>query len=228
MSNNELGNMNIKQYIFGYGSLINTASRKRSLQRNTSVIPVKVNGFERRWGYRCPRKNYTAVLVTRKQNHTVNGVLIPIADPENDLKILDQREANYARCLINISDVMPLIDAEIPKDALIWVYETHNSNFKNYSTTSQQCHQIEHIPTPNCPIPQSYIDCILAGCLSIGKEFAEEFVLSTRGWNSECWWNDREACITIKKYNSQHDPSDTPLNCKDIDEILSNLLPLKN
>ena len=32
------------------------------------------------------------------------------------------------------------------------------------------------------PIAQSYVDIILRGCLTISKDFAKEFILTTQGW----------------------------------------------
>jgi hypothetical protein len=35
------------------------------------------------------------------------------------------------------------------------------------------------------PIPQSYVDIIIRGCLTISEEFAKTFVETTAGWNDE-------------------------------------------
>jgi hypothetical protein len=60
----------------------------------------------------------------------------------------------------------------------------------------------QHTPTADCPIPQTYIDCILDGCLQYGPLFAQEFLQSTRGWKREAFVNDRDA--SLKKYPGKH------------------------
>ena len=65
---------------------------------------------------------------------------------------------------------------ELPTDANFWVYQAW----------------VDYINTPDLesPIFQSYLDVILDGCLEVGKEFAEEFLLTTYNWG--VWVNDRK------------------------------------
>lgn len=45
--------------------------------------------------------------------------------------------------------------------------------------------QKDAIPAdPSHPIPQSYVDIIIRGCLTISKDFARSFIETTEGWNS--------------------------------------------
>lgn len=46
-------------------------------------------------------------------------------------------------------------------------------------------------PCTNAPIMQSYVDTVLAGCLSISTQFAEHFMQSTLGWHHPLE-NDRQ------------------------------------
>ncbi|KAJ1554291.1 hypothetical protein HK405_005470 [Cladochytrium tenue] len=51
-----------------------------------------------------------------------------------------------------------------------------------------------HLPSEQCPIPQTYVDCVVAGCMrSYGQPFAYAFVRSTHGWGSGVWADDRHA-----------------------------------
>jgi cation transport regulator ChaC len=178
-----------KIYLFGYGSLINQASRQRTLKNTASPIPVVVSGFERSWGYKCPRKNYTAVSVCRHPSSTTNGVLIPVT--EDDFYALDDRELDYARGKVDVSNIQTLDNTILnPKD-LIYVYEQQNPLFENFSTTSLNKTCAPHTPSKLYPIPQSYLDCILAGCLQYGNDFARGFLTSTKGWKLELLLNDR-------------------------------------
>ncbi|KAJ3274377.1 hypothetical protein HDV01_002981 [Terramyces sp. JEL0728] len=154
------------QYLFGYGSLINKESRKKSIKSSTH-IPVRIKGLQRSWGYSCPKKHYTAVQVSKNANSNTNGVLIPLHNPTQDLVILDEREMHYTRTRVALQDVYHYFTNEIlnlPPDTIIWVYEASQKQ------------------TVDLPIPQSYIDCCLTGCLSIGVDFAKEFIASTKGW----------------------------------------------
>lgn len=78
-------------------------------------------------------------------------------------------------------------------------------------TTTSPSLQEKHSPTPDCPIPQTYVDCILDGCLQYGIQFAQEFLQSTSGWVKEALLNDRHAAVAKRKYTGnhegQHDPS---------------------
>ena len=171
-----------KHFLLGYGSLINQKSRLRTIPHSFSAIPARVSGFVRSWSYRCPRKEYTAVSVTRvtNLNELVNGVLVPLE--LEDLISLDAREKNYARGIIPRNQIHT--DYELPEDATVWIYENHTPLAQNLSTSSADLLLIEeeHTPSPSCPIPQSYLDCIMVGCLNIGQEFAMEFIKLTKGW----------------------------------------------
>lgn len=57
----------------------------------------------------------------------------------------------------------------------------------------------EHVPTLQVPIPQTYVDCILAGCFKYGPSFAEAFVKTTCGWDG-VWVNDRHVHDRVKRY----------------------------
>lgn len=216
------------QYLFGYGSLINLQSRVRTLPDcSRNAIPVTVAGFERSWSYKCSKTEYTAVCVERKAlSSFVNGVLIEIHD--TDLKLLDEREFDYARGRVSLSAIsfaghsldienegaiesfnairqdklitisqgrncvgLPL---QLPPDAIVWVYENHSQEIENFSSTSSNISASRpirsHTPCRHYPIPQSYVDVILGGCLSVSYEFARDFLFSTKGWTSIL--NDRE------------------------------------
>lgn len=55
-----------------------------------------------------------------------------------------------------------------------------------------------HLPSTAFPIPQSYLDCVLIGCMHYGLDFARQFILSTDGWCPLSWLNDRDARLPQK------------------------------
>ncbi|TPX58115.1 hypothetical protein PhCBS80983_g03369 [Powellomyces hirtus] len=208
-----------RHYLFGYGSLINPQSRLRTVPTPTTAIPATVHGLQRSWSYPCPRNNYTAVGVTRipnADNDSVvkcNGVLIPLAseDPESDLRRLDARESHYTRTQLPLSDIHINGDDSgfDPANAIVWVYELTPISSPPVATTtttatspssSSSASPAYHTPTPTIPIPQSYIDCILTGCLQYGPAFAHDFVTHTKGWESGTWINDRHADVSVRRY----------------------------
>jgi hypothetical protein len=185
------------------------------------AIPVKIMGFERSWSYKCPKNNYTAVCVSRTTtNSSINGVLIPLAD-EASLLELDKRECNYARGKISVSTVISLSSFEVPVDATVWVYETHTELSTNFSSISNQEKNNTHRPSMNCPIPLSYIDVILSGCLSFGREFAREFLVSTKGWCPKSVLNDRNR--EVRKYSLSYGDNHRVI----VDQLLVDVLPLE-
>ncbi|KAI8900789.1 hypothetical protein BC833DRAFT_580524 [Globomyces pollinis-pini] len=130
--------------------------------------------------------------------------------------------------MIPISDITNLSNVHLPENSIVWVYEIHTELAKNYSTTSQQWIFQKHSASPLCPIPQSYIDCILSGCMQFGTDFAKEFITTTKGWSAECWINDRKYCAGTRKYIIRKDLGEKSLcdlSVKNVDNLLANTLP---
>jgi len=178
--------MTFEHYIFGYGSLLCAHSRAITAPTlaGRTATPVKVRNLQRQWSCRVPAEaGWTAMGVRLQSNASCVGVLLPVNNVE--LQQFDVRELGYERHLIDHSDIEQIGHCEhehsfftaehnTPK---IWVYIQ-----EEHTTTS-----IEH------PIPQSYVDIILRGCLSISPEFAKEFLRETHGWKSDdvYWVDDR-------------------------------------
>ncbi|GHA52175.1 gamma-glutamylcyclotransferase family protein [Photobacterium aphoticum] len=152
-------------YIFGYGSLINHHSRQLTGQTR-GAIPATVEGLQRHWGK--VNGNYQiAPLVAALGDGQCNGVLVQVDDA--GLACFDQRERGYERVQLDPSQVVAQcnVDVDFEPQRPIWVY----------TRTSL---------TPPCsvwPIMQTYVDTVMAGCLSISEQFAREFVETTQGWH---------------------------------------------
>ncbi|MDF2154416.1 gamma-glutamylcyclotransferase family protein [Vibrio sp. CAU 1672] len=148
-------------YIFGYGSLINSASRKLTGQTG-QAIPVIVNGLVRHWSKVDDSYSLSPLVVTEGEGQ-VNGVLLEV--DEHTLAEFDRRERGYQRIALRPEQITA--SNLFNPDHAIWVYVTDN-------------------PQPPCmlsPIMQSYVDTVLAGCLEVSQDFAEHFVRHTRGWH---------------------------------------------
>lgn len=148
-------------YIFGYGSLINAASRKLTGQTGKAT-PAIAHGLVRYWG-KIDDSYTLSPLVVNKGEGQVNGVLLEVDDAA--LAEFDRRERGYHRIPVEPKQIET--DQPFNRDHAIWVY-------------------VKDAPLPPCantPIMQSYVDTVLAGCLEVSHAFAEHFVRHTVGWH---------------------------------------------
>src|SRR6516165_9835847 len=113
-------------YIFGYGSLINTASRNATSAHPIAAIPVRVSaefGYIRVWNDRSP-SGFTALGLRKpapgESALTINGVLYPVEG--NDMAAFDAREQGYVRVEIPHADVEAVSWQALPAQGRLWVY----------------------------------------------------------------------------------------------------------
>ena len=160
-------------WIFGYGSLINSDSRKKT-GNSGKVIPVRITGLKRQWNVVIDEIKVTAVGVTLAKDSLCNGIVCQV-DNEDLLKF-DKREIpfGYSRIEIDKKNITPLLGFNLPK-GIFWVYAANKPGK----------------PSSESPIIQSYIDVILTGCLEYSEQFARNFVKNTEFWNYP-WINDRK------------------------------------
>ncbi|MBC7006006.1 gamma-glutamylcyclotransferase [Photobacterium sp. BZF1] len=148
-------------YIFGYGSLINHASRLLTGQAKEAQ-PVTVNGLQRHWG-KVDGSYRISPLVAALGDGRCNGVLVRV--DEKALQQFDHRERGYRR--IELDPTQVETHRPLGGDIPVWVYTKDDHE--------PPCHQQ--------PIMQTYVDTVLAGCLSISGSFAKTFVETTIGWH---------------------------------------------
>lgn len=169
------------QYLIGYGSLMEEASRQHTAPNSGEALPVRVQGFQRTWiATGSPAGFSTTYLgVSAKPSAVMNAVLFVVSD-EADMASLDQREVSYCRSRIGSAQVTRLDAPPVPEGE-IWIY----------------VNQREHtaLPSQHYPIVQSYVDIFLSGCLQVERKyridgFAKECLRTTHGW-SKHWVNDR-------------------------------------
>ena len=162
--------MNKRHYIFGYGSLINSTSRRLTGIAGDSLA-VRVKGLERTWvGWKD--MGMRAVAARPMLGACCNGVLFEV--PESELEKFDAREHHYIRVQLDLAQVDYLEGAQaLSVNAQVWVY-LYN-------------HQEQGLIS--APIVQSYLDVILLGCQEISPQFTLEFIQHTLNW--EYWHNDR-------------------------------------
>src|SRR5690606_26329348 len=83
-------------FIFGFGSVINEESRRRTVDEPCGVIPARLDGYRRAWNVHCPTANITVLGLETWVGGTVNGVLVPVHD-DASLAAFDEREHGYVR-----------------------------------------------------------------------------------------------------------------------------------
>jgi|ERR1041385_1251997 cation transport regulator ChaC len=171
-------------WIFGYGSLIHPDSRARTGVTGTA-IPVRVRGWQRAWNALSEKFGMAALGVVPQAGAGCNGVLVEV--PDNQLGEFDKREAMYARTRLDPAEISALEPHRLSPDEA-WIYVPLHPER----------------PTTACPIVQSYVDVVLAGCLTIGEAFATEFMRTTALWDAPLV-NDR---WTPRYPRAEHFPAD--------------------
>ncbi len=175
-------------YVFGYGSLLERASRTRTNPDAVGAWPARVTGYERGWFHQFPKhvgSTCTFLGAVKDAPKTMNGVIYQVADLTTTIK----REVGYTATYLQ-KDQIEMLDGFGPwtpdGDAKIVIFL---SNTESVSSNNE--------PTPQFPIVQSYVDICINGCLEINAlyravkgDFAQEFIRTTTGWNAN-WVNDR-------------------------------------
>ncbi len=159
---------------FGYGSLVNRQTRPPHEQ----ALPARLVGWRRSWTHRVTKRNShtncssLTIDPVDEPGAGIDGALVSL--PAADLPLLDAREAGYARIAVSMADVKLLAEPErgvaVPAaEEVILVYRSLPEN--------------RHSASVDFPILQSYIDCVMAGYLTVfGADGLERFMRSTHGW----------------------------------------------
>jgi hypothetical protein len=195
-------------FLFGYGSLINSESFNHTCKNTGKTIPVELSkkcGYKRLWV--CKKSqygNYSFLgVVKSKEPQNINGTLTPILDC---IKKFDKREKGYKRIKIKYKPNILKSKYKLPN---------YPCNIYMYVVKGE----IDY-PTEKCPISQNYLDIVLSGCLKYGTTFAKKFINTTSNWknkkNEVYWVNDNNKRSWVKK-NS--------FNKKKIDKLLKNVIP---
>ena len=175
-------------YVFGYGSLIESASRTRTNPDAIGAWPAEVTGYRRGWfhqfvhpvGYSC-----TYLGAFEKPKATMNGVIYKV----DNLEATIQREQGYKATKLD-ADQIKILDRGKPwsemKNSTVYIFVSH-----------QYCISKTKEPTKDLPMVQSYVDICITGCQeqdqmyrTTNGTFTQDFINSTIGWN-KYWVNDR-------------------------------------
>ena len=193
--------------LFGYGSLINDESRARSFN-SKKCYGANLLNHQRAWCVPVPDAEVTALGLLPHTGASCNGVLIEISDSEIAQADARENPSGYERISLPWENVMweagsNLAEAEAAewRTLPLWIY----------------CAAHNQPPSDDRPIIQSYVDVVLLGVLKRGIRFAENFVLSTQGWDAP-WIDDRQAPRYVRALKST-------AAFADIDNLLMRLVP---
>jgi gamma-glutamylcyclotransferase (GGCT)/AIG2-like uncharacterized protein YtfP len=170
------------QFIFGYGSLVESQSRARTSPSNLYASPVNVSGIQRGWFDQVGGVTLSTTYLgaVPDANSNCNGVIFKVS--QQQLDEFDQRETGYKRERIEQKNISMLDGSKSAPDGDIWFYANAE---KRYASAE-------------FPIVQSYVDICVNGCLEIEAtyplakqaQFAATFLKTSTNW-SKYWVNDR-------------------------------------
>ncbi len=175
------------QFIFGYGSLMNSESRAATAGQHVSAIPARVSasfGYARAWNIRSP-SGFTALGLRKagagEKGSTINGVVYAVDG--DDMAKYDAREAGYVRVEVPHDAIEAVSWQRLPEAGKVWVYVPVGPDGQPGVGLPQ--------PDAEHPLLESYIDVVVEGGLEYGEAYARETLETTDGW-SDYWLNDRE------------------------------------
>ena len=169
------------QYIVGYGSLMQSASKRMTEPGAGINLPVLVTGFQRAWNHRGIYPT-TYLGVEPAKSARMAAALYRSFLEDGELQS-DAREFSYCRAAVEPAAIQMLDGSTVPSPAEIWIYVDKPESLAP--------------PAAHYPITQSYVDIFITGCMELqdrvfepGFDFVEQCVVTTRGW-SKHWVNDR-------------------------------------
>ncbi len=168
----------MKQYVFGYGSLVDPAEIALTLGHATNIVyPVYLNGYTRDWSVvvdnlAMPRRfkvtstglepKLVVALNVYKSNKPTNpnGIIFEVTD--NDLKQMDIRESHYERIDVTA-------DITGAPDGIVYTYSGLTHHILSADETA----------ITDIILPGSYMDVVEKGFAALGEDMLAEYRAST-------------------------------------------------
>lgn len=150
---------------FGYGSLVNPRTLRTKF---LSIRRAEARGWQRFWMPRPSDIGMALLSVQKRPEAEIQGVVV--YDLVDHLPFVDEREAGYARQILDLSCVT--IEDPPLDDIPVFIYEA-NRDAKDAADEQSA-------------ILQSYLDAVLQGFHSLyGQESLERFVRDTAGFETK-------------------------------------------
>ncbi|MDF1768879.1 hypothetical protein [Maricaulis sp.] len=191
-------------FMIGYGSLLSGYSRRTYSGIEAEVRPVVATGWRRGWTVRYGDEAATYAGVRHAPGHHLHAALVPTEITPG----LRHRERGYVFTQVAPGSVHPDDGSRAPLPAgRYWI------------VVNREQVRADH----DHPIPQTYVDTCLSGCLETGGEArARAFIQATELWDAP-WINDRDSQAPLY-------PRRTPLSIEDrtrVDTLLDTCGVLK-
>ena len=184
------------QFIFGYGSLINMASRNATVGKMIPAIPVRVSaafGYIRAWDDRSIVRIYRAwASQARRKRKSVDDQWRPLPGRGRRHGQIRRPRAGLQAGRSAARRDRARILAAIACDRQIWVYIPVKADGEPGVGLP--------VASAEFPLLESYIDVVVEGALEYGDDFARELIETTSEW-SNYWLNDRELARRPWVYN---------------------------
>ena len=129
-------------YVFGYGSLLERASRTRTNPEAVGAWPARVTGYQRSWFHQFADNvgsSCTYLGAERANRQTINGVVYPVSD----IEATKGRETGYTAVQLAADDFVMLDGSgplKVGGDVDVYIFV---SNPESISKTKE--------PTPRFP-----------------------------------------------------------------------------
>lgn len=99
-----------RQYVFGYGSLMNPLSLQKTLPGKTIAQEAHLVGYRRKFNVFIPQANCLALNIIPAKDSVVEGVLILVSD--DDIEYLKKREVGYI-CIDVTADIRERVNGRV-------------------------------------------------------------------------------------------------------------------
>jgi hypothetical protein len=170
-----------RQYIVGYGSLMEESSRRGTSPGAGEALPVTVRGFWRGWIVRYVGSSIAPTYLGAVADAASEFNAVVYELPYGEIEHIDDRESGYCRVPIPPEQLRMYSDSSSRPGGQVWIYVAKPA--------------VVAAPNDKYPIVQSYVDVFMRGCLQaqdlLGSEgFARDCVRTTHAW-SKHWVNDR-------------------------------------
>lgn len=137
------------QFIIGYGSLMNEASKQETSVTVGQNEAIFLKNYQREWNVALHDRTYLGVKAHPK--HQFSAVFFKL--PLNQIELFDKREQNYCRVAVSTKDIISIPATKKLPQGQFWLYLPQKPTQGDRST-----------------IPDYYLRLYLHGCKKIAKE----------------------------------------------------------
>jgi cation transport regulator ChaC len=121
-------------FIFGYGSLLNEQSRKKTFSERRAFEDVVLKGYQRKLNASCDQWPAVAMNIVPNNNHAITGVVVEV--PLVDFPKLLERESGYDQ--VEVTAKIVNVKFEVPVFTFI-APDIHHGDKKAYQTYLDTC-----------------------------------------------------------------------------------------